>query len=209
VRLRPRGLGRRGTTAPLERQLARWLEARPAPDPSAFATFGAGSWVVPPTEVHGAERIEVGDGVLVLEESTLVAGPDARIVLGAGVRLAPFASLHATVGIVVEAGVSTSDHVTIVDSWGPTPPAGPGAPPTGPGAAAVRIGAGAYLGCSSVVGPGVTIGPGAFVGEGAVVVEDVPAHAVVYGNPARVVRHFDPTQNEWSGRSPVGRRATG
>jgi UDP-2-acetamido-3-amino-2,3-dideoxy-glucuronate N-acetyltransferase len=157
------------------------------PDPSEFARFGEGSWVVPPAEVHGSARIEVGAGVLVLEQSTLVAGPDGRIVLADGVRLAPFASVHASVEVVVEAGVSTSDHVTIVDSWGPTPPAGPGAPATGPGAAPVRVRAGAYLGCGSVVGPGVTIGRGAFVGEGAVVLEDVPDHAVVYGNPARVV----------------------
>ena len=34
---------------------------------------------------------------------------------------------------------------------------------------------------------GVTIGEGAIVAAGAVVVKDVPAFAVVAGNPARVV----------------------
>ncbi len=39
---------------------------------------------------------------------------------------------------------------------------------------------------------GVTIGPGAVVAARAVVTRDVPAYAVVAGNPARVVRHrFD------------------
>jgi acetyltransferase-like isoleucine patch superfamily enzyme len=194
---------RRGLAAPLERQLARWLEARPVPDPSEFAAFGAGSWVVPPAEVLGAAGIEVGAGVLVLEEATLVAASGARIVLGDGVRLAPFASVHASVEVVLEAGVSTSDHVAIVDSWGPDP-FGAGGPPVGPGGAPVRIREGAYLGCSSVVGPGVTIGRGAFVGEGAVVVHDVPDHAVVYGNPARVVRSYEEGAG-WTGRSPVGR----
>ena len=39
-----------------------------------------------------------------------------------------------------------------------------------------------------VVLPGVRIGDAAVVGTGSVVTHDVPAHAVVAGNPARVVR---------------------
>ena len=36
--------------------------------------------------------------------------------------------------------------------------------------------------------PGIEIGEEAFVGAGAVVTEDVPARAVVVGNPARLIR---------------------
>lgn len=45
---------------------------------------------------------------------------------------------------------------------------------------------GASIGAGAVIGPGVTIGAHALVGMGAVVTKDVPAYAVVYGNPARV-----------------------
>ena len=38
-----------------------------------------------------------------------------------------------------------------------------------------------------IIGP-VRVGRGAIVGAGAVVVKDVPAHAIVAGNPARVIR---------------------
>jgi acetyltransferase-like isoleucine patch superfamily enzyme len=185
----------------LQRQVRRMGDQHPSPPPGSFARHGAGSWVVPPAVVEGADRIEVGDGVVVMEHATLLAGPSGRIVLGDGVRLAPFASLHSTVRIELGAGVSTSDHVAILDSWGPV--AG-GALPS-PFAAPVRIGAGAYLGAGSVVGPGVTIGDGAFVGEGSVVVDDVPAHAVVYGNPAVVVRAWDPAAARWDRPAPVGR----
>lgn len=47
--------------------------------------------------------------------------------------------------------------------------------------------AGAMLGANVTVLPGVRIGKGALVGAGAVVTEDVPAGAVVVGNPGRVI----------------------
>lgn len=50
---------------------------------------------------------------------------------------------------------------------------------------------GASIGAAAVVLPGVTIGAGAMVGAGAVVTRDVPARALVVGNPARIVRYLD------------------
>jgi acetyltransferase-like isoleucine patch superfamily enzyme len=47
---------------------------------------------------------------------------------------------------------------------------------------------GARIGGGAVLCPGIEIGEEAFVGAGAVVVRDVPARAVVVGNPARVLR---------------------
>lgn len=47
---------------------------------------------------------------------------------------------------------------------------------------------GAKVGANATLLPGVVIGENALVGAGAVVVEDVPANAVVVGNPARVVK---------------------
>lgn len=45
---------------------------------------------------------------------------------------------------------------------------------------------GASIGANATLLPGITVGEGAMVGAGAVVVADVPAHAVVVGNPGRV-----------------------
>jgi len=60
----------------------------------------------------------------------------------------------------------------------------------------VTIGDGAAIGARSVVVAGVTIGEWALIGAGAVVTRDVPAYALMLGNPARRVA--------WVGRS--GRR---
>jgi UDP-2-acetamido-3-amino-2,3-dideoxy-glucuronate N-acetyltransferase len=47
---------------------------------------------------------------------------------------------------------------------------------------------GARIGAGAVLLPGIEIGEEAFVGAGAVVLHDVPARAVMVGNPARRIR---------------------
>ena len=49
-----------------------------------------------------------------------------------------------------------------------------------------EIAQGASLGGGSVILPGIRVGRGAMVGAGAVVTRDVPANAIVVGNPARI-----------------------
>jgi acetyltransferase-like isoleucine patch superfamily enzyme len=48
------------------------------------------------------------------------------------------------------------------------------------------IRAGASIGANAVILPGLTVGRGAMIGAGAVVTADVPAYAIVKGNPGRV-----------------------
>jgi acetyltransferase-like isoleucine patch superfamily enzyme len=54
--------------------------------------------------------------------------------------------------------------------------------------APVRICDYAFIGSRVTILPGVKIGEGAVVGAGAVVAKDIPAWAVAFGIPARVVR---------------------
>jgi len=54
-----------------------------------------------------------------------------------------------------------------------------------------RVKKGASIGTSVTILCGVTIGENAIVGAGSVVTKDVPDHAVVAGNPARLLRKVE------------------
>jgi|TARA_B110000259_G_C14032789_1_gene407537 maltose O-acetyltransferase len=48
-----------------------------------------------------------------------------------------------------------------------------------------------WIGFGAMISPGVTIGEGAVIAMGSVVVKDVPALAIVGGNPAKVLKERD------------------
>lgn len=53
---------------------------------------------------------------------------------------------------------------------------------------------GASIGTNATILPGITVGERAMVGAGAVVTRSVPAHAIVIGNPGRIVGYADAKQ---------------
>lgn len=55
----------------------------------------------------------------------------------------------------------------------------------------ILIKKGASVGANATILPGITIGENAMVGAGAVVISDVPANAVVVGNPAKIIRFLE------------------
>ena len=62
----------------------------------------------------------------------------------------------------------------------------------------VVIGNDVWIGYGAIILSGVTIGDGAVVGASAVVSRDVPAYAIVVGNPARIIKYrFDPSLIEY------------
>lgn len=55
----------------------------------------------------------------------------------------------------------------------------------------VKVCKNAWIGAGVTIMPGVTIGENAVVAGGAVVTKDVPANAIVGGNPAKVIRMIE------------------
>lgn len=114
--------------------------------------------------------------------------------LAYGVRIGDFVKLNAMV--YVPTGITIADRVLIaagvIFTNDPYPRAFAdgvdGLAPSAPGENTLRgrVEEGASIGAGARIGPGVTVGSHAMVGMGAVVTVDVPAHALVVGNPARI-----------------------
>ena len=61
----------------------------------------------------------------------------------------------------------------------------------------VTIGHKVWIGENVSILPGVTIGDGAIIGAGSVVTTNINANTIVTGNPAKVIKVFDPVQQSW------------
>ncbi|MGK8544483.1 hypothetical protein ACRS43_17685 [Enterobacter cloacae] len=53
------------------------------------------------------------------------------------------------------------------------------------------------MGEGVVVLPGVRIGQSSIIGANSVVTKNIPEHSIAVGNPAKVIKRFDFTKNEW------------
>lgn len=61
----------------------------------------------------------------------------------------------------------------------------------------VKVGDYTHLGTNSTILAGVTIGERCQIGAGSVVTRDIPPYSVAVGNPARVVKRYDPDRKAW------------
>jgi sugar O-acyltransferase (sialic acid O-acetyltransferase NeuD family) len=117
-----------------------------------------------------------------LVDPTAVVARSATVGEGSVVNAAAVLGGETSLGRFVHVNRSASvGHHNVIEDYATL---GPGCLLAG----SVRIGRGAFVGAGAVCAPEVGVGPDALVGAGAVVVRDVPAEAVVVGNPARVVR---------------------
>jgi UDP-2-acetamido-3-amino-2,3-dideoxy-glucuronate N-acetyltransferase len=111
---------------------------------------------------------------------------DFDVIVGNNVKIQNNASLFA--GLTVEDGVFIGPHVIFTNDRIPRAinPDGSLKNAEDWEISPTLVRYGAALGAGVVVRCGVTIGRWALVGSGAVVTKDVPDHAVVMGNPAKI-----------------------
>ena len=124
---------------------------------------------------HIGEECNIGKGVYI----------DSHVHIGSRVKIQNHVSVFE--GVTVEDGVFIGPHVCFTndllpraitpdgklksaDDWQITP---------------TLVKYGASIGAGSVILCGVAIGEFALIGAGSMVTRDVPAHALVFGNPAR------------------------
>ena len=93
-------------------------------------------------------------------------------------------------GVTIEDDVFVGHNVSFINDKYPRATTQGGAPQTETDWSVIKtvVKRGASIGTSSTILCGITIGENAVVGAGSVVTHDVPANAIVAGNPARMMR---------------------
>ncbi|MGD0781144.1 MAG: acyltransferase [Dehalococcoidales bacterium] len=155
-------------------------------------------WIHPTAEVSNNAKIgegtsvwhhaQVREGVKIGKNCIIGKGVyvDADVPIGDNVKIENYVSVYH--GVAIEDGVFVGPHVCFTNDMCPR-----AVNPDGSIKAAVDwilsktlIKTGAAIGANSTIRCGITIGEWAMVGAGSVVTHDVPAHGLIYGNPARL-----------------------
>jgi acetyltransferase-like isoleucine patch superfamily enzyme len=146
------------------------------------AELGAGTTVAPFARIRDGARIgarcAIGEGALV----------DGGVVLHDRVMVGAGAHIHGEVEL--EHDVSIGSHTTFTNEPSPADlqsgRSAAAADGSG-GRVATVVRAGVEIGPNATIYGGVEVGRGALIGAGTVVNRSVPPHAVVSGNPARIL----------------------
>jgi len=149
------------------------------------------------------EGVEIGEGTKIWHFSHIMAGAKIgrNCVLGQNVNIGSRAVIGN--GVKIQNNVSVYDDVIIEDDVF----CGPSCVFTNvinPRAFVERkneykktmVKKGASIGANATILCGVTVGEYSLIGAGSVVTRDVPAYALVYGNPARVQGKVDSDGNK-------------
>jgi len=156
------------------------VRIHPTAEVSDKITIGEGSSIWHHAQVREGvtigEKCIIGKGVYV----------DAGVSIGNHVKIQNYVSVYH--GVTLEDGVFVGPHVCFTNDMRPR-----AINPDGSLKAAddwvlseTRIKRGAALGANSTIRCGITVGEWGMVGSGSVVTKDVPAHGLVYGNPAQL-----------------------
>lgn len=150
---------------------------------ATLAEAGAGSRFRPGVRIDAPARVRVG-AACYLQRGVTVSAETGQ----AGLRLGDHVQINRDVHLDMTGGLVIGDH-TLISAGAVIYTHDHGLDPRARPVPLVKtIGAGVWIGLRAVILPQCRrIGDGAVVGAGAVVTGDVPAGAIVAGNPARVI----------------------
>lgn len=164
---------------------------------ASFIRLGYGVYLDQNTYLHACPNgIQLGDHSIVMHGAVLHVYnfrnlPHSGITIGKDSLIGEYSVIRGQGGVTIGDRVYTSPYTQIIavnhvfdDSEKPFIE-------QGITAEGIVIEDDVWLGAGAIITDGVRVGKGAVVAAGAVVTKDVPAHTVVGGVPAKIIREID------------------
>lgn len=162
----------------------------------AFGSFGKRNYLFNP-QIFNPKNIFLGNNLWISDKVWLATGNEGCLTIKDRVRIGRFSQIYATQSILIEDNVVMAENTYISDNTHTfdditTPIRDQKIISLNP----VVIGRGSWIGRNVCI-MGCKIGKSCVIGAYSFVKKDVPDNCVVVGNPARIVKRYNPQTKEW------------
>jgi len=149
--------------------------------------LGRGSVVKGAITIIYPKKISIGDHCHIGDRSVFTSeNPEGSLTIKSNVSLVEECRIDFSGNVLIEQGAHLSPRCQIIThdhKWDPH---------SKPSFHSLKIGRQSWVGSNSLILAGVsTVGDFAIVGAGSVVTQNVPAKAIVAGNPAKIIKYRD------------------
>ena len=161
----------------------------------AFGAFGKHNYLFDLVLLN-PQNIFLGSN-LWISKTRLASSKGGKLIIGNHVAIGRFSQIYALQSIIIEDGVLMAENTFISDNTHTftditTPVRDQDIKPLGN----VVIGSGTWIGRNVVVN-GCKIGRNCIIGAYTFLKKDIPDYCVVVGNPARIVKRYNPQSGQW------------
>ena len=161
----------------------------------AFGAFGKHNYLFD-LELLNPQNIFLGSN-LWISKTRLASSKGGKLIIGNHVAIGRFSQIYALQSIIIEDGVLMAENTFISDNTHTftditTPVRDQDIKPLGN----VVIGSKTWIGRNVVVN-GCKIGRNCIIGAYTFLKKDIPDYCVVVGNPARIVKRYNPQSGQW------------
>ncbi len=161
----------------------------------AFGAFGKHNYLFD-LELLNPQNIFL-ESNLWISKTRLASSKGGKLIIGNHVAIGRFSQIYALQSIIIEDGVLMAENTLISDNTHTftditTPVRDQDIKPLGN----VVIGSGTWIGRNVVVN-GCKIGRNCIIGAYTFLKKDIPDYCVVVGNPARIVKRYNPQSGQW------------
>ena len=161
----------------------------------AFGAFGKHNYLFD-LELLNPQNIFLGSN-LWISKTRLASSKGGKLIIGNHVAIGRFSQIYALQSIIIEDGVLMAENTFISDNTHTftditTPVRDQDIKPLGN----VVIGSGTWIGRNACI-MGCKIGRNCVIGAFSFVKKDIPDYCVVVGNPARIVKRYNPQSGQW------------